>query len=534
MSRRSIAIMLLTFAAATALCAKPAAAADYRGMTAGWPTYANGSYAAYYPQGNGAGPAYYVARPTMPAYAVARPMTGTAYVPVRAAYANPTYYGAYNAAPAGYRAAPAAYATPTAAYYAPPNGAAYYAPVQANYAPANSYAVTPAGIAAAGTEAATYYGQPAAVNYVPPRYNYRTTYAAVPVYAYRPVTAYNSAMAQYSTCQQPIATTTCQTQRTRCFSWLNPFTWFQSSCGSTGCGPAAVPTTAYCGAGGCAQPYYPAAPTTVIPAPTNVLPPTTFPTYPGMVAPPAGPVIPSPPTRFQNIPGAVPQSVVPQGAAPRTFAPADAPPSLAPRPGTGFGSPLPGGSFNAPPAGPTVPPGSFQTTPGTSPPGFTPTPGFTPAPGAFGAGTNYPPANDPYSNTLTPVLTAPASNGPVLNGDNSTGPSHSVFGSGYKSNVIRAPELSPALPPNVQSVPDLDAQQQPQPMNRAPQLIDPRDKTAVRGDSRWAVVKAKWPSQPTKLSVSQRLPAGKQTTAHLTGTVPSAPVYDDGGWKSAR
>ena len=54
-------------------------------------------------------------------------------------------------------------------------------PYAANYAPANSYAVTPAGLGSAGSEAAAYYGQPAPVNYVPPRYTYRTTYAAVPV-----------------------------------------------------------------------------------------------------------------------------------------------------------------------------------------------------------------------------------------------------------------------------------------------------------------------------------------------------------------
>jgi hypothetical protein len=540
MSRRSITTTLLSFAMALAQSALPAAAADYRGMTAGWPAYANGSYAAYYPQASGGGPAYYVARPAMPGYAApgyiaARPAAGTMYMPVRAAYANPTYYGAYNAAPDGYRAAPAAYAAPTAAYYAPPNGAAQYAPVQANYAPANSYAVTPAGIAAAGSEAQAYYGQPAAVNYVPPRFNYRTTYAPVPVYMYRPVTAYNAAAAQYSTCQQPIATTTCQTQRTRCFSWLNPFTWFhRGSCGAGGCAPAAVPTTAYCGTGGCAQPYYPTAPLVIpsTPAPVNVLPPTTFPTYPGMVAPPAGPVIPSPPTRFQNVPGFVPQGTVPQGAVqpgfiPRGAVPADTRPNL---------GPLPGGSFGAPPAGSTIitpgttvsPGGSFQTAPATPPPGF------TPVPGGFGTGTNYPPTTDPYRSELTPALMPPAPTGPSLNGNALTGPSHSVFGSGYQNNVIRAPELGPALPPNVQTVPDLEAQQRPQPVNRAPQLLGPRDKTAARVDSRWAVVKAKWPSQTTKLSVSQPPPTVMQTTAHLTKTGASAPVYDDGGWKSAR
>jgi hypothetical protein len=518
MSRRSIAMKLLRLVAATAACASPAAAADYRGMSAGWPNFANGAYAANYPQ-NGGGPAYYVARPAIPAYAAARP-AGTAFVPVRAAYANPTYYAAYNAAPAGYRAAPASYA-PSAAYYAPQPAAAYYAPANANYAPAQSYAVTPAGIAAAGSEAATYYGQPNAVNYVPPRFSYRPTYAAVPVYMYRPVTAYNPVTAQYSTCQQATVATTCQPQRTSCFSWCNPFTWFRhGSCGSGGCAPAAVPTTAYCGTG-CPQPYYPAAPTVIpaVPAPVNVLPQgTVIPTYPA--APPAGPVIPSPPTRFQTVPGAVPQGTISPGIVPRAGA-ADVRPSLAPPPGSTIIGPSTPGT--------TIPPGSFQTTPGVPPPGFTPT-----APGAFGSGTNYPPASDPYSSNLTPALTPPANNG-ALNGTINSKPNHSVLGSGYNGNVIRAPELGPALPPNVQTVPDLDATEQPRPINRAPQLVDPRDKTAMlRRDQRWAVVPAKWPTVAPKTVASQVAPVEHRAATHLTGTTQTAPVYDDGGWKSAR
>jgi len=267
------------------------------------------------------------------------------------------------------------------------------------------------------------------------------------------------------------------------------------------------------------------------PAPVNVLPPTTYPTYPGIGAPPAGPVIPSPPTRFQNVPGFVPQGTVPQGAVQPGFIPRGVPADTRPNLG-----PLPGGSFGAPPAGSTIitpgttvaPGGSFPTAPGTSPPGF------TPVPGGFGTGTNYPPIADPYRSDLTPALTPPAPAGPSLNGNTLTAPSHSVFGSGYQSNVIRAPELGPALPPNVQTVPDLEAQQQPQPVNRAPQLLGPRDKTATRGDSRWAVVKAKWPSRLTTLRESQPLPVTKQAERQVMNLTSAAAIYDDGGWKSAR
>jgi hypothetical protein len=85
-----------------------------------------------------------------------------------------------------------------------------------------------------------------------------------------------------------------------------------------------------------------------------------------------------------------------------------------------------------------------------------------------------------------------------------------VFGSGYsssqkgpredasrpatESNVIRAPELGPALPPDVHAVPDPEIREQPKPIQRAPQLLDPRDKVAG-GDQRWAVVPAVWPNQ---------------------------------------
>src|SRR5262249_52987338 len=96
---------------------------DYRGAATGWPSYTNGTYAAGYPANYGVGPTYYVARPVTTVgytggYAV-QP-AAVQYVPVRAAYANPTYYAAYGRSPVVYR--PAGYTAgyaPTTAYYAP-------------------------------------------------------------------------------------------------------------------------------------------------------------------------------------------------------------------------------------------------------------------------------------------------------------------------------------------------------------------------------------------------------------------------------
>lgn len=529
------------FVAALLAPATPIEAADYRGMTAGWPSYANGYYAANYPANYAAGPAYYVARPVAAGYAA--PATGAMYRPVQATYANPAYFAAYGRSPVAYRPVSAAgYAPAAGGYYAPTT--AYYAPVTANYAPSNSYAVSPAGLGSAGSEAAAYFGQPTPLNYVPPQFSYRPTYAAVPVYMYRPVTTYNPVTAQPQTCLQASTSNTCQPTRTRCGSWLNPFNWFSrgSSCGSGGCGPA--PTTAYCGTGCGQQPYYPAQPMTpvvpVVPAPVTAAPANTFPIFPRTIQ--SQPTVPPPPTVAPGTRTII--NPVNPGV------PADFQPSLAPRTTTPLPSsvtPLPSTTI----PGGTAPGGSFPTAPGTTQPG-----GFG-AP-SFGTGTNYAPATDPYaaSSPMTPA------NGGARNSniekEKEKEPAHSVFGSGYRGQtpaaaapsrstgndiqVIRAPDLAPALPPNVQTVPDLDAPQTPKPVNSAPQLLNPRDKTASR-DSRWAVVPAKWPQRQTASNQLRDRPV-VQTKSHQpsVSAAPakspylqpvSAPKYDDGGWKSA-
>src|SRR6476660_8417526 len=173
MSGRLVTSAIGLVIAAQSIAASSAAAADYRGMSSGWPNYANGYYAANYPASYGAGPAYYVARPVATVAYAGQPPVGTLYAPARAAYANPTYFAAYGRSPAVYQ--PVGYSgyQPTTAYYGAGTAptTAYYAPVTANYAPANSYAVTPSGLGSAGSEAVQRY-QAAPVNYVAPQYAY--------------------------------------------------------------------------------------------------------------------------------------------------------------------------------------------------------------------------------------------------------------------------------------------------------------------------------------------------------------------------
>jgi hypothetical protein len=94
------------------------------------------------------------------------------------------------------------------------------------------------------------------------------------------------------------------------------------------------------------------------------------------------------------------------------------------------------------------------------------------------------------------------------------------------------------LPPSVHTVPDLDAPT-PKPVNAAPTLLDPRDKTAGR-DPRWAVVPALWPTKVSSAQVKERLV--KQTKSYEPGALAKSPYtsnqatrsgYDDGGWKTA-
>jgi hypothetical protein len=381
------------------------------------------------------------------------------------------------------------------------------------------------------------------MNYVAPQYSYRTTYAPVPVYMYRPVTAYQPVTGQPVTCMQASTCNTCQPQRSRCFSLFNPFTWFSgSSCGRSSCGaPPSCGTTNYCqtnycgqAQSGCGQPYYPVQPMTPV-VPVYPAQPTVIPAMPRGIIPGGTTTIPPPPT-----------------IAPGTrqiISPADAPPSLAPRPGTfvapptgGTFTPLPGTVFPSQPATPGIP----------AQPGFsTPAPGSFPAPppssGSFGTGTNYPPASDPYT-TLTPVER------PSQSGVQSNSPIQAPVApqktdaSSDGMGLIRPPGSSRTLAPGVQTVPDLDSPVTPKPVNSAPKLIDPRDKTAGI-KNRWAAVPAKWPEKNagsnqlsqrpvTQMRAYEAAPVSASMKSPYVSTpnvsMPPNPAdYDDGGWKTA-
>jgi hypothetical protein len=474
--------------------------AQYRGMAPGWPNQ-TGGYTAYY-------------APTQPAYVQAnyggQPMVYVAR-PVTAAYANPAYAGGYNAVrvaaqrpiTAGYAPAVPAYYAPTTVQYAPTT--VQYAPTTVQYAPSNSYTMSPAGNSSAGAEAYYHYGQPTTVNYVPPRFVYRTAYPQVPVYMYRPVTAYQPVSGQPVTCLQPTTTSTCMPQRHRWFShsWFS-HSWFSKpACGSH-CGaapvaaPVAVPVTTYCQPATysqCGQPYYPVQPNVVIPtvpAPTNVIPSTPGTIVTPIPSGPASPTVPPPPTRLG--PGG-------------TFVPADSRPSLQP------GTTVPGGSF------PVQPAPSFNPSPATP---------INPAP-TFPSGSNYPPLADPYSNSSAPIRAPQARTEtprPAL------------------SQPTLAPPTGPILAPGVTTIPDPAASEPAQPINRAPQLLDPRDKSAginraSRGDQRWAVVPAVWPKPAAAAALAAPTDSPYRIYQERSQRDVQAPAvnpdeYDASGWQSAR
>jgi hypothetical protein len=536
---KRLSSLILVAAAATP------AVAQYRGMPAGWPTatYTAPTTAGYAPAAGGQ--AYYVARPVYAPAPSGYQYPFNQYPATTVAYANPAYRAGYNTTLA---AAPQA--SGTTAYYAPQAynqqayapqayarqapAVAYYAPTTAQYAPGSAYSVTPAGGSSAGAEAFAGYGQSAPVNYTPPRFVYRTVNAQVPVYAWRPVTVYQPVTGQSVTCLQPAAPATqCQTQRRRWFShsWFS-HSWFggsRSSCGSGGCGaaPAPAPTTAMCTTGYCGStcgttPYYNTQPTVVLPTapapgttivtpitpgttlPTTGAPTTTFPTAPV----PAGSSISPPPTRFPSSGGI--------SNPPFSTSPADSRPSLAPNPS--------GSSFPVNPS----------TTPGTVTP-IQPGTGT----GSFGTGTNYPPASDPYTPSSS---SRPAVRQPATESDRTT-------------SASPAPTEGPELHPQVRAIPDPDAAAPPQPVNRAPQLLDPRDKTAQRSAGRWGVVPAVWPTRPAPVQTAAlsespyHMAAGSAPLAQArVGRVTeerslrtsdptsetSAAAYDASGWESAR
>jgi hypothetical protein len=112
------------------------------------------------------------------------------------------------------------------------------------------------------------------------------------------------------------------------------------------------------------------------------------------------------------------------------------------------------------------------------------------------------------------------------------------------SQPAPTPPTGPILAPGVTTIPDPAAEEPARPINRAPQLLDPRDKTArasraSRGDERWAVVPAVWPKPATAAALSA--PADSpyrvyQERSQRDGQAPAVnpAEYDASGWQSAR
>jgi hypothetical protein len=443
-------------------------------MPAGWPQQ-GGGYMAYYPSGNGnagyGAPAYYVARPTV------------------AAYANPGYFAAYGSAP-NYAQRPvmaASYGGPTMAYYPPTMS--QYAPQQ--YAPQlyapQQYAMP--------QYAPPQYAPPqyAPPQYAPPQYAPLNAYRVSPAggssagaeaytgYGHPTTVNYVPPRFVYRTAYAPVPVYMYRPVTAYDPVTAQPVTCLQPSTAST-CMPQrhrwfSHSWFSWWKHGGCGA------------APAPVAMPTTaycgqqpcgqpyYPTQPGVIIPTVpAPGTTAPPVIISPIPAG--PTVPPPGTRfpGGTFSPADVPPSLTtPR------TPL------SPPA--TVPGIPRATTPGT--PSFPVDPATVPF--------------NPSGFTPGPVLRPPTT------------------------------DAAPALHPSIQPVPDPAAKEPARPINRAPQLLDPRDKTATRGDSRWAVVPAVWPKPALPASVAaDASPYRVYHERSLTTPATSAAEYDDSGWTSAR
>jgi hypothetical protein len=518
-----------------------ARANDVRGLSATQTANYNGYYTAYSPAGYAyaTNPAYATAGGYAAAQYPAAQYSATqytaGYAPMAtgaktyAARRHPANVGYYSYRPAYLVTRPTRRAAQTAMYatqavnYAPQ--AVYYAPAPANAAPALTLGAT-----ANSATQATYYAPPApsyataqpTAAYVqayrpvavPPTFVYRTTTARVPVTYYRPVVVYDPVTSVPVTCQQPTIGSECQTQRQRCglFSWLFGR---NNSCGSS-CGYA--PTTSYCGTAACgqsscgAQPYYPAvqAPaTTIIQQPATVIqqPGTIIQTQPSRV-------IPAMPTQ--------PSGSFPFGSSPSTV----------PAPPTRF----PG----------TVAPSTIPSTgvPASERPRLTPSGTVFPDP------SGYPPVTDPSSGSSSSNYSPPASGSASSSGANSssTGTTKSNGGNGYPAtgSSLRLDNSSgPQIgTPNssIQPVPDPDYNSRPRMPTRAPQLIDPRDKTAQAETTRWAVVPAVWAkphrdsAEITPVAHRDAPPIAESPYLHRAAPAPviDDSQWDDSGWKSAR
>lgn len=438
---------------------------------------------------------YYI--PAAAPIQVARPVMPAGYPGVTAYYGNSTY-----------AVQPVRYVQSAAI----PGGGSY----------SLSYGSLPAYGVAGGNP-----GQPVVA--ARPVYAYRPTYAAPVVYyrpttAYQPVMVYQPAAGVAQTCgyapqPQSCCQTSCAPRNCGILARLFPRLFgggssCNTTCYSSGCAPAAC-VPAGCGA----TPY-----------------------YPGVAGPPVIPTVPAPGTPIQGLPGS--RTIIPGNTIPSI--PSAPPPVRGPAPGVTIPSPplrdpantIP--SLNTPPGGfNPVPPATGGFNPAPNPGGFNPAPlnpgGFNPGTAPFNPtpGPVAPPTNPGgFNQNLFAPQSDPYQNPPPAGG--------SIFGSGYTPRP--APSTAPnsriaepglKAPAGVRPFTDPEAPRRNE--NRAPQLLDPRDRTALH-TGQFTVVPAVWPSRDNRGSSTHA--ASQQEAAYQVPSVQfdrPAPqrVLDDSGWEAA-
>lgn len=408
----------------------------------------------------------------------------TAYSPAAPAHVAP--------APVAQATIPATVAAPVTAFS--PAVATPVAPASGGYFPIT---VPGAAVGTTGTSVPGYvaYSNPYAKYYVPPVFAYRPYSKSVPVTYYRPVAAIDPASGQQVTYMAPCVGVEQQPYTTRRVFAHQP----AASCGPQGCRSS-------CNGGTCAapSPYYQPAPPTTAPAvvvpgagapaatippslpPSTVIPSTPPPTFPSTTVPPSTlpsttiPATPLPPA------GAIP-------AAP-TFPGFNLPRTTIPPPATVF--PGTSGASVVPPT--TVTPGTSTTIrslPGGSGADLAPRldPNYVPStPG----NAMYPPIDDGARSsssrtgvspdavldraepaataTQRPLIKIPFHSTPAQ-APMQTNPAPASTNPSFSAPLNGKTISEPGSTPRTVPVPDPD---HPPVYNRAPQLINPRDKTA--------------------------------------------------------
>lgn len=212
-----------------------------------------------------------------------------------------------------------------------------------------------------------------------------------------------------------------------------------------------------------------------------------------------------------------------------------------------------------------VVPGTTTIVPGGTGGFWTPQTRVAPPPtGTLGPGVVVPADRAPVIPRTTPVPTVPPPSS-FDRGNFGTGTSSGAaptistpaFGSNFRSSVqpardeikLSRPTISEPgtkIESTLRPVPDPDGNKRAKPGSRAPQLLNPNDRTArgnpiqPLGEATWRVIPARWPEkshQEVNYKV-QDLASGGHPPAdnQIKETAPTAQEerWDDSGWKSAR